>query len=97
MRTGHLYALLGLLTLGSTALAAPRPPPQGVVNLNEATEAQLDLLPGIGPAAARRIVEHRAKRRFARVEELVRVKGFGRKKFLKLKPFLAVTGPTTLH
>jgi competence protein ComEA len=68
----------------------------GVVNLNQATAAELDVLPGVGEKAALRIIAWREKRPFRRVEELVRVKGFGRKTFLKLKPLLAVVGPTTL-
>ncbi len=68
----------------------------GVVNLNTATEAQLDALPGVGEKAAQRIIEHRKKTPFKRVEELVKVKGFGKKKFEKLKPHLAVTGDSTL-
>jgi competence protein ComEA len=88
--------MLGLLLLVSGEAAASRARHVGTVNLNEATVAELDRLPGVGTKAAQRIVEHRQKRRFQRVEELVRVKGFGRKKFLKLKPHLAVAGPTTL-
>lgn len=68
----------------------------GVINLNEATVEQLDLLPGVGEKAAERIIHYRKKRPFKRAAELVRVKGFGRKKFAKLKEHLAVTGPTTL-
>jgi competence protein ComEA len=68
----------------------------GVANLNNATPAQLVLLPGVGEKAAARIVEHRKKTPFTRVEELVKVKGFGKKKFDKLKPHLAVSGATTL-
>ena len=94
MRVLKLCALLALL-MGTSASAAADPP-TGVLNLNEATAEQLDRLPGIGPTAAQRILEYRAKRRFTRIEELVRVKGFGRKRFLKLKPFLTVAGPTTL-
>jgi competence protein ComEA len=68
----------------------------GVVNLNEATVAQLDVLPGVGARAAQRIIAFRQKRPFKRIEELVRVKGFGKKQFLKLKPHLTLEGPTTL-
>ncbi|QRO02412.1 helix-hairpin-helix domain-containing protein [Archangium violaceum] len=68
----------------------------GVVNLNEATVAQLDLLPGVGPKAAQRIIAWRQKRAFKRIEELVRVKGFGKKQFLKLKPYLTLEGPSSL-
>jgi competence protein ComEA len=88
--------LLGLTFLAPCEAAASRARYTGVVNLNEATLAELDLLPGVGAKAAQRVLEQRQKRRFQRVEELVRVKGFGRKKFLKLKPHLAVAGPTTL-
>ena len=68
----------------------------GQVNLNQATASQLDLLPGVGAKAAERIVAHRQKTPFAKVEDLVKVKGFGKKKFEKLKPYLTVSGPTTL-
>ena len=68
----------------------------GVVNLNQASQEELDRLPGVGSKAAERILEHRQKQPFQRVEELVRVKGFGKKKFEKLKPYLTLTGPSTL-
>lgn len=68
----------------------------GVVNLNTATPQQLDLLPGVGAKAAKQIVDYRAKTPFAKVEDLTKVKGFGKKKLEKLKPFLAVSGQTTL-
>jgi competence protein ComEA len=68
----------------------------GVVNLNTATAAQLDLLPGIGEKAAKRIIEHRTKTPFAKIDDLRKVKGFGAKKLEKLKAFITVTGPTTV-
>lgn len=69
----------------------------GVINLNTATVAQLDLLPGVGEKAAKRIVAHREKTPFKRTEELLKVKGFGKKKFEKMKAHLAVSGNTTLE
>ncbi|QRK13488.1 helix-hairpin-helix domain-containing protein [Archangium violaceum] len=93
-------AVLGLVLLGPGSAGAANTKTRtrytGVVNLNEATVAQLDLLPGVGEKAAQRIVTWREKRPFKRIEELVRVKGFGRKQFLKLKPYLTLQGPTTL-
>ncbi len=56
------------------------------VELNGASQKQLESLPGIGPALADRIVEYRSKNgKFKRVEELMNVKGIGEKKFLRLK------------
>lgn len=71
----------------STAKAAPSAP----VNLNTATEAQLEALPGVGARAAQRIVEFRQKNGgFKKIEDLMNVKGFGERSFLKLKPYLTV-------
>ena len=62
------------------------------VNLNTATAAQLETLPGIGPRAAERILEYRQKNgSFKKIEELMNVKGIGEKSFLKLKPLIAVS------
>jgi competence protein ComEA len=62
------------------------------VNLNTATQAQLESLPGVGVKAAERILEYRQKNgNFKKVEDLMNVKGIGEKSFLKLKPLLTVT------
>jgi competence protein ComEA len=66
--------------------------PSSPVNLNTATQAQLETLPGIGPKAAQRILEYRkANGNFKKIEDLMNVKGIGEKAFLKLKPLLTVT------
>jgi competence protein ComEA len=62
------------------------------LNLNTATAAQLETLPGIGPAVAARILEHRQKNgNFKKVEELMNVKGIGEKAFLKIKALVSVS------
>lgn len=89
--------VLGLLLMpGEAEAGRGRTQYTGVVNLNQATEAELDQLPGVGAKAAQSIITHRQKRPFQRLEELVKVKGFGKKKFEKLKPYLTLTGQTTL-
>ena len=70
---------------------------RGKLNLNTATEEQLQTLPGIGASKARRILEYREKNgKFARVRDLRRVKGIGYKTLKKLSPYLTVKGQTTL-
>jgi len=62
-----------------------------IVNLNTATAAQLETLPGVGPKTAERILEYRQKNgSFKKIEELMNVKGIGEKSFLKMKDRLAV-------
>ena len=75
-----------------TTAAGAKATPASPVNLNTATQAQLETLPGIGPKAAQRILEYRQKNgNFKKVEDLMNVKGIGEKAFLKLKPLLTVT------
>jgi len=73
------------------AAARVRATPGAPVNLNAATLAQLQTLPGVGVSTAQRIVDYRQKNgAFKKVEELMNVKGLGEKSFLKLKPYLTV-------
>jgi competence protein ComEA len=58
----------------------------GPVSLNTASAAQLDALPGVGPATAKKIIDYRlAHGGFGSIEELMSVKGIGPKKFAKMK------------
>ena len=57
-----------------------------VINLNTATIKQLEALPGIGPALAKRIVEFREKRHgFKRIEELLAIPGISEKKWKAIR------------
>jgi len=86
--------------LGETELPAPLPcdcpdASNGVsgakININTADVAALDGLPGIGPAIARRIVEHReANGPFARIEDIMNVAGIGESTFAKIRDQITV-------
>ena len=90
-------ATLTVPTPTQNAVPAQEPPARTTserpapLNLNAATEAQLEALPGIGAATAARIIEYRKKNgAFKKVEELMNVKGIGEKSFLKLKALITV-------
>jgi competence protein ComEA len=87
------------------AVGEPNPPPvagdaggsgaageaTGPVNLNDADEAALDALPGIGPATAAAIIQHRQQiGRFTSVDQLLDVRGIGDAKLEQLRPLVTV-------
>lgn|SRR5690348_3001096 len=77
----------------SSRASGAKATPSAPVNLNTATEAQLETLPGIGPKVAQRIIEFRQKNgSFKKAEDLMNVRGIGEKNFLKLKPLVTVSG-----
>ncbi len=96
------------LTIPPTAVPVPetleRKPPAPVpaksgklalgdkLDVNAATEADLQRLPGVGPTLARRIVETRAGKPFAAVDDLRRVRGIGAKTLDSLRPYVVVIG-----
>ena len=63
----------------------------GPVDLNTATETQLETLPGIGPSFAAAIIRERERRGgFTSVDQLRDVRGIGEKRFAELKPLVSV-------
>ncbi len=75
---------------GSTRTTKKPATIERLIDLNTATAAELDTLPGIGPVLAARIVAEREKKSFAKVEDLRRVSGIGPKKFEAIRPLVTV-------
>ena len=85
-----LLAFMLCLSLPGMVLAA-----EGTIDLNTATAKQLEQLPGIGKEIAQRIVSYRKDiGAFKSVDELLRVKGIGKRKLAKVKELITI-GVTT--
>jgi competence protein ComEA len=80
-----LFVLLALLSFSLSALAA--------VNINTASQAELEVLSGIGPAKAKAIIDYRQKNGgFKSVDELEKVQGIGPGILKKIRPEVSVSG-----
>lgn len=96
MRTvARFCSLILLLALTSVAVSAQKKsPPASPIDLNTATAAQLQQVPGIGPTTAQSIVRMREKSgRFHRVEDLLAIHGISPVKFEKIRAYVFVTPP----
>ena len=84
-----LFAMIvGLLFICASAFAA--------VNINTATQQQLESLNGIGPVKAKAIIDYRTKNgAFKSVDDLKKVSGIGDKTLEKLRKDIAVSGANT--
>jgi comEA protein len=59
------------------------------ININTASMEQLILLPGVGESTAEKIMAYRKEKGgFKKIEDIMKVKGIGTKKFEKLKPYI---------
>jgi comEA protein len=86
-----LFVSLGI----AVAQKAPASQP---INLNTATIAQLETLPGVGPNTAKSIVDFRNHSGpFQRVEDLLAIKGISKSKLEKLRPYVTIMPAATEH
>ena len=92
--------LLQATTSNSSTTKAPLPSidevvgqstPTGPININQASQSELESLPGIGQVIAERIIEYREKNGpFKSKEELKEVKGIGDKTFADLEDEITI-------
>jgi len=93
MRSILKISLAALLILAPPAFAK-KTPPAHPLDLNTATEKQLEQLPGVGPTTAKAIIEFRAKAgRFQRVTDLLVIRGVSETKLKKMRPYITVGPP----
>ncbi|MDQ1256225.1 MAG: competence protein ComEA [Candidatus Hydrogenedentes bacterium] len=99
LRNPPAYTLSGWRTGAATAEPAPSaasaespPSSTGLIDLNDATQTELESLPGIGPKLAEDIVRYRTTKPFQCVDDLDKVSGIGDKRLEDIRPLVTVGG-----
>jgi competence ComEA-like helix-hairpin-helix protein len=64
--------------------------PFSKININNSSKVELMKLPGIGEKTALKIIDFRKTRKFSKIEDIMLIKGIGKKKFEKMKQFIDV-------
>ncbi|MSO26374.1 MAG: ComEA family DNA-binding protein [Candidatus Nanopelagicaceae bacterium] len=83
--------LVGSVKYSSGKVIIKKISPDNPLDINRATLAQLDTLPGIGPVTAGRIIDYRIKvGRINNLDELKKISGLGGSKFEEIKALLRV-------
>jgi len=82
-------SLLAILFFSFTPVLAKKKPPAHPININTASAAELEEVPGIGPATAQKILDTRkAYGAFKSVDDLLAIKGIGSKRLDKMRKYL---------
>jgi competence protein ComEA len=85
---------LALLLSAFVCAATTKKPPLKPVNINAATSEELQQVPGIGPATAEKILQMRKSYgSFKSVDDLLAIKGIGKKRLDKMRKYLTVGKP----
>jgi competence protein ComEA len=83
--------LFAFLLFTTASRAATKKPPLKPVNINAATSEELQQVPGIGPATAEKILQMRKSYgAFKSVDDLLAIKGIGKKRLDKMRKYLTV-------
>jgi comEA protein len=97
-KSSVVIVLLLVSVLAASAFGAGRSKKvlTGVVNVNTAGSEQLQMLPGVGPKTAQAIIKYREGHGdFSSPDDLMKVKGIGKKSMEKLRHFVVIEGETT--
>jgi comEA protein len=90
LRRGVLFVVACVLNQAA-AFAATKKPPVHPININAATSEELQLVPGIGPSTADKILQMRKSYGpFKSVDDLLAIRGIGPKRLGKMRKYLVV-------
>jgi len=88
---GFLFGLAFIFTPPSAAASISRSQNEERININTASVEELQRLPGVGPALASRIIEHRGKHGpFKRPQDVVIVRGMSAKLYRRIAHLIRV-------
>jgi competence protein ComEA len=86
--------VLGAILFCAFNASSTKKPPLAPININTATSEQLQEVPGIGPATAEKILQMRKSYgAFKSVDDLLSIKGIGKKRLDKMRKYLTVGKP----
>src|ERR1700738_417907 len=86
-----ILLLLSVWLVFAVAVEARKKPPVRPINLNTASAAELEQVPGIGPSTAEKILQmSKSYGAFKSVDDLVAVRGIGKKRLDKMRKYLTV-------
>tara|TARA_B100001248_G_scaffold262088_1_gene256017 strand:- start:257 stop:1132 length:876 start_codon:yes stop_codon:yes gene_type:complete len=84
----RLVERLEKIELSSAVQQIKRPPADGSINPNTANKEQLEMIPGIGPSTAQKIIDARPGQAFDTPNDLLSISGIGQRTLEKMQPYL---------